>query len=220
MKRIENRRSIARVRISSIEPFELTEKVIEQVAVSEIFCKHFHIPLQSGDDGILKKMGRPYSHQDFMALIDHIHELMPDAAIGVDTLIGFPGETEAAFENTYELIAGLPIGYLHVFPFSERPGTPAATLPNKLDSRVIKARAERMRELSHQKRMTFYRRFEGVSLPVLIEGKRDRKTGLLKGLSSNYLPVMVDGADDLQNKIVEVKIEKLEGSRLFGILCN
>jgi threonylcarbamoyladenosine tRNA methylthiotransferase MtaB len=220
MKRIENRRSIARVRISSIEPFELSEKVIEQVAASEIFCKHFHIPLQSGDDGILKKMGRPYSHQDFMALIDRIHELMPDAAIGVDTLIGFPGETEAAFENTYKLIAGLPIGYLHVFPFSERPGTPAAKLPNKLDSRVIKARAERMRELGHQKRMTFYRRFEGLSLPVLIEGKRDSASGLLKGLSSNYLPVIIDGGDDLQNKIVEVKIEKLEGSRLFGFLCN
>jgi threonylcarbamoyladenosine tRNA methylthiotransferase MtaB len=220
MKHIENRGSITRVRISSIEPFELTEDVVQQVAGSQIFCRHFHIPLQSGDDGILKKMGRPYSHRDFKALIDNIHGCMPDAAIGVDVLIGFPGETEAAFENTHELIAGLPISYLHVFPFSERPGTPAAKFSNKLDPRVIKARAERIREIGHQKRMAFYRRFEGVMLPVLIEGKRDSATGLLKGLSSNYLPVMVDGGDDLQNKIVNVKIEKLEGGRLYGELRN
>ena len=220
MKRIDDEAAIARVRISSIEPFELTPKVIQQVAASKTFCKHFHIPLQSGDDGILRKMGRPYSHQDFTLLIDTIHRLIPDAAIGVDTLIGFPGETEAAFENTYELVARLPISYLHVFPFSERPGTPAAKLPDKLAPRVIKARAKRIRELGHQKRMAFYRRFEGMSLPVLIEGKRDSTTGLQKGLSSNYLPVLVDGGDDLQNKIVKVKIEKLEGSRLFGLLSN
>ena len=218
MKRIDDEGAIARVRISSIEPFELTPKVIQQAAASKIFCKHFHIPLQSGDDGILRKMGRPYSHQDFTLLIDTIHRLIPDAAIGLDTLIGFPGETEAAFENTYELVAKLPISYLHVFPFSERPGTPAAKLPEKLASRVIKARAERIRELGHQKRIAFYRRFEGISLPLLIEGKRDSTTGLLKGLSSNYLPVLVDGDNDLQNKIVKVKIEKLEGNRLFGIL--
>jgi threonylcarbamoyladenosine tRNA methylthiotransferase MtaB len=220
MKRIETKASITRIRISSIEPFELTEEVIQQVAASEIFCKHFHIPLQSGDDGILKKMGRPYTQQDFTALISNIHKRMPAAAIGVDTLIGFPGETEAAFENTYELIDRLPISYLHVFPFSQRPGTPAATLPNKIDPRIIKARAERIRELGHQKRIDFYRRFEGVSLSVLIEGKRDRATGLLKGLSSNYLPVLVDGGNDLQNIIVDVKIKKLEGDRLYGELGN
>ena len=208
MKGIANRGSIDRIRISSIEPFELTEKIIQEVATSEIFCRHFHIPLQSGDDGILRKMGRPYSHQDFSSLIDTIHRLMPDAAIGVDTLVGFPGETEAAFENTYELVDKLPISYLHVFPFSERPGTPAAKLPDKLAPQVIKTRAERIRELGHEKRMAFYRRFEGMPLPVLIEGKRDSTTGLLKGLSSNYLPILVDGGDDLKNKIVDVKIEK------------
>jgi threonylcarbamoyladenosine tRNA methylthiotransferase MtaB len=220
MSRIASRASIARVRVSSIEPFELTEKIIQHVAASEIFCRHFHIPLQSGDDDILKQMGRPYSSQDFAALIEIIHGLMPDAAIGVDTLIGFPGESEAAFERTYDLVDRLPISYLHVFPFSQRAGTPAANLPDKLDPRAIKARAERIRKLGHLKRMAFYRGFEGESLPVLVESKRDRATGLLKGLSSNYLPVLVEGSDDLQNKIVDVKIEKLEGSRLFGILCN
>ena len=220
MERIENRKSIPRVRISSIEPFELTGEIIQHVAKSEIFCKHFHIPLQSGDDGILKKMQRPYSPQDFYELISSIHRLMPDAAIGVDTLIGFPGESEAAFDNTYKLIADLPVSYLHVFPFSSRPGTAADKLSNKLNPPVIKARCERIRKLGHQKRLKFYRRFIGKSLPVLIETRRDGSTGLLKGISSNYLPVLVDGDDNLQNKIVEVKIEKLEGDKLFGKISD
>ena len=220
MARIENKKPIDRVRISSIEPVELTEEIIQCVAASDIFCKHFHIPLQSGDDGILKKMGRPYSRQDFKGLIDRIHRAMPNAAIGVDTLIGFPGESEAAFEKTYGLMADLPVSYLHVFPFSSRPGTAADKFPDKLAPQVIKARCERIRQLGHQKRLKFYGRFSGRSLPVLIETKRDGATGLLKGISSNYLPVLIDGDDDLHNKIVEVKIEKLETNKLFGILAE
>ncbi len=220
MEHIDDRKSITRVRISSIEPFELTGEIIQLVAESEIFCKHFHIPLQSGDGGILNKMGRPYSPQDFYELINSIHRLMPDAAIGVDTLIGFPGESEAAFDNTYKLIADLPVSYLHVFPFSSRPGTAADKLANKLNPSVIKERCQRIRKLGQQKRLKFYRRFMGKSLPVLIETRRDGTTGLLKGISSNYLPVLVDGDDDLQNKIVDVKIEKLEGDKLFGNLTD
>ena len=220
MAGIENQKTIDRVRISSIEPFELTEEIIQLVATSDIFCRHFHIPLQSGDNGILKKMGRPYSREDFSELVKSIHRAMPDAAIGVDTLIGFPGESEAAFDKTYGLMADLPVSYLHVFPFSSRPGTVADTLPGKVASPVIKKRCERMRQLGHQKRLKFYRRFTAQSLPVLIETKRDGSTGLLKGISSNYLPVLIDGDDDLQNNIVKAKIEKLEGNRLFGILSN
>jgi threonylcarbamoyladenosine tRNA methylthiotransferase MtaB len=220
MERIDDKKSITRVRISSIEPFELTGEVIQRVARSDIFCQHFHIPLQSGDNRILKKMGRPYSPQNFYELISRIHKLMPDAAIGVDTLIGFPGESEAAFDSTYKLIADLPVSYLHVFPFSSRPGTAADKMANKVDPAVIKARCERIRKLGHQKRLKFYGRFTEKSLPVLIETKREGSSGLLKGISSNYLPVLIDGNDDLQNKIVEVKIEKLEGNKLYGVLCN
>lgn len=218
MNRIENQKAIPRIRISSLEPFELTPEVIQQVADSDIFCRHFHIPLQSGDDGILKKMGRPYTSQDFDALINRIHRLMPDAAIGVDTLIGFPGESQAAFDNTYRLIKDLPLSYLHVFPFSSRQGTPAAKMPDKIAPPTLKSRSAKMRELGRQKRLQFHSRFTGKSVTALIETKRDRSTGLLKGISSNYLPVLLDGPDDLQNKIVEVKIEKLEGGRLFGVL--
>ena len=150
----------------------------------------------------------------------HVVDLLVQAAIGVDTLIGFPGETEASFDNTYRLIEELPISYLHVFPFSSRPGTAADKMHDKLDPPLIKARSERMRTLGQHKRSLFYRRFTGSSLPVLIETKRDGSTGLLKGISSNYLPVLINGNDELQNKIVEVKIEKLEENRIFGVLCR
>ena len=220
MERIADGKSITRVRISSIEPFELTAEVIQRVAESDIFCKHFHIPLQSGDDGILKKMGRPYSRQDFYDLISSIHRKMPDAAIGVDTLIGFPGESEAAFDNTYELMADLPVSYLHVFPFSSRPGTVADKLPNKLYPAVIKDRCKRMRKLGNQLREKFYGKFIGQNLSILIETKRERSTGLLKGISSNYLPILIDADDECKNKLVEVRIEKLAGNQLFGRRFN
>ncbi len=109
---------IERIRLSSIEPHEITEKMIKIVASSDIFCRHFHIPLQSGDDAILKKMHRPYTNRFFRDLITNIHEQIPDAAIGVDILVGFPGESDEAFENTYATIKELPVTYLHVFPFS------------------------------------------------------------------------------------------------------
>ena len=141
---------------------------------------------------------------------------MPDAAIGVDALIGFPGESDSAFENTYNLIEKLPISYLHVFPFSARPGTKAANLPDKVDAGTIKDRCERMRTLGNEKRMKFYQGFMGQVLPILIETDREASTNFLKGISSNYLPVLIDAGDNLKNKIVDVKIQKLEGMKLFG----
>ena len=216
MEHIEGKKPIDRVRLSSIEPFEFTGKILELALKSDIFCRHFHIPLQSGDAGILKLMGRPYSPQFFDDLIHKIHRCMPHAAIGVDALVGFPGEGESAFENTYRLIEKLPISYLHVFPFSARPGTKAASLPNKVNADIIKDRCERMRILGNEKRMKFYQGFTGRVLPILIETEREASTNLLKGMSSNYLPVLIDAGDYLKNKIVDVKIQKLEGMKLFG----
>jgi len=216
MDRIRDLKPIDRVRLSSIEPLELTGEIIQRVSESDIFCRHFHLPLQSGDNAVLEKMGRPYSRQTFHDVILNIHRLMPDAAIGVDTLIGFPGESETAFENTYELIAELPVSYLHVFPFSLRPGTAAVKFPGKVSPGIIKDRCQRLRALGNEKRIKFYRKFGGQTLPILIETKRDRFTGLLKGISSNYLPILVEAGDDLKNKIVDVKIQKLEGNKLFG----
>jgi threonylcarbamoyladenosine tRNA methylthiotransferase MtaB len=220
LNRIQAQQPIERVRLSSIEPLELTREIIQIVAESDTFCRHFHVPLQSGDDGILKKMGRPYSRQSFRDLVGLIHEMMPETAIGVDTLIGFPGEDGRAFENTYHLIDSLPVSYLHVFPFSVRPGTPAAEFADPVAHDIIKDRCERMRMLGQEKRLNFYRRFPGQTMPVLIETKRDKATGFLKGISSNYLPILIDAGDELKNQIIDVLIEKLEGNKLFGMLCN
>ena len=161
-------------------------------------------------------MGRPYSPEFFDELINKIHQIIPDAAIGVDALIGFPGESDSAFENTYSLIKKLPISYLHVFPFSARPGTKAANLADKVDAGIIKDRCERMRILGNEKRMKFYQGFMGQVIPILIETEREASTNFLKGISSNYLPVLIDAGDNLKNKIVDVKIQKLEGMQLFG----
>ncbi len=220
LHRIRDLHPIDRVRLSSIEPLELTDDIIFTVAHSKIFCRHFHIPLQSGDDRILNRMERPYSRQTFSDLILKIKKFMPKAAIGVDTLVGFPGETYSAFRNTYDLINDLPVSYLHVFPYSARPGTPAADMPNQLPVDIIRDRCEQLRKLSWGKRRRFYRDHLGQIVKVLIESKRNRESGLLKGVSSNYLTVFIDGDDQLKNKITNVEIEKLEKNNLIGVMVK
>ena len=220
LEHIRESNAMDRVRLSSIEPHELADDIIKMVSGSDVFCHHFHIPLQSGDDGILKKMHRDYTRPFFKDLVHKIKDRIPDAAIGVDTLIGFPGETERAFENTYSLIEKLPVTYLHVFPFSSRPGTPASKYTQKVPSKIIKARCEKMRMLGNEKKRIFYEASMGKIVEVLIESKRDKATGLLKGITSNYIPVHVVGKDDLFNTPVQVIIEKIKkNNTVFGVLC-
>jgi threonylcarbamoyladenosine tRNA methylthiotransferase MtaB len=208
--------SSIRVRLSSIEPLEVTDELLRLVARSDRICRHFHIPLQSGDHAILKRMGRPYSPEFFAGRVKKIRAMMPDAAIGADVLVGFPGETEAAFANTYSLIESLPVSYLHVFPFSARPGTAAARFPDRVPPQVIKERCRRLRQLGQQLRTGFYRSFIGRRVAVLAEGRRDPVTGLLKGVSDNYLPVLFTGEDRLRNSIVHVSIDRESAGSLFG----
>jgi threonylcarbamoyladenosine tRNA methylthiotransferase MtaB len=206
-----------RIRLSSIEPCELTDDIIRQVAGNDTFCPHFHIPLQSGDDGVLSRMRRPYTGAFFKDLIRKIIDRIPDVAIGVDILIGFPGETAQAFENTLAMINGLPVAYLHVFPFSPRPGTPAADYPDQVSPDVIKKRCERMRAVGMRKKNRFYRRCIGQTMEVLIENKRDRITGWLKGTTANYISVLVDGGDTLKNRLARVRITHVDKeSRVIG----
>ncbi len=212
---------IERIRLSSIEPLELSEDILRLVAKPGSICHHFHIPLQSGDDIILQRMHRPYTGSFFRDLVLTIHKLIPDAGIGVDALIGFPGETEEAFENTYSLIAELPVSYLHVFPFSPRPKTPASQYSDKVPSSIIKARCRKMRELGNLKKNEFYKKMTDRKIEVLIEGKRDKSTDCLKGITSNYVPVFIKGEDNLKNTLVTVKIEKLSSDNsVFGTICR
>ncbi len=207
--RIHQENLIHRVRISSIEPMELTDEIINFTADSGRICPHFHIPLQSGDSSVLKRMRRPYDPGMFKRLVEKIHTALPDAAIGIDILVGFPGETDSAFTRTCDLIEKLPITYLHIFPFSPRPPAAASRYSNPVPADVIKARRNRLFRLGQAKKTTFYQKMIGRTLEVIIENRRDSATGLLKGISENYVKVLAEGNDGDENQIVFCRIEKI-----------
>ncbi len=209
LKQIVDSEVIDRVRLSSIEPNEISDDLIALVAESEIICHHWHIPLQSGDDAILKNMRRPYTSDIFAKVISKIHSAIPKAAIGADALIGFPGETDDAFDYTYRLVESLPITYLHVFPFSPRKGTAAYSFPNRIPSSTITERCRQMRRLGAAKKRSFFEQQVGRQLTVLVESKRDKRSGKLKGISANYVPVVFDGPDRLKNKLATVLVENI-----------
>ncbi|MBW2145356.1 MAG: hypothetical protein JRG75_13310 [Deltaproteobacteria bacterium] len=160
-------------------------------------------------------MRRKYTANHFAQLIESIHEKVPLAAIGIDVMSGFPGEDTVAHQNTYSLIKDLPVSYLHVFPFSPRPGTPAATFDGRIDSRVIKERAAALRQLGQEKRMTFYQNCLKKEFMVLPEGWHPEKEGLMKGKSDNYLPVLFPSFEDL-DQLVPVVMESVEGNMVIG----
>ncbi len=209
LARIDRETAVERLRLSSIEPRELTPDIIRLVAGSGRFCAHFHIPLQSGDDQVLQRMKRPYDAAFFAELVTNIHRLMPEAGIGVDVLVGFPGETRRAFENTRRLIESLPVTYLHVFPFSARAGTPAFRFDGRVDPAEIRERCRVMRAVGQAKRQAFYRRHLGREVEILVEGHRDGRSGRLKGMTTSYVPVLLDGDDELKNHIVRVHCRQL-----------
>ena len=205
-----------RVRLSSIEPNEIDPELIEMMASEDWLCRHFHIPLQSGDDGILKKMNRAYTSKEFARLIERIYESMPHAAIGVDIMAGFPGEDNRAFQNTFNLVRESPVSYLHVFPYSPRKGTPAANFAGQLDGSVIKDRAGKLRGLGRRKRKAFYGTCVGKSYSVLTEGWQSEAEKTIKGLSDNYLPVTFPYPRLIKNKLIPVRIERVEKNGLIG----
>jgi threonylcarbamoyladenosine tRNA methylthiotransferase MtaB len=208
---VEAAGQMARVRISSIEPGEISDQLIDRVAGSKVFCRHFHIPLQSGDNDVLKRMNRPYTRELFQDLVQRIHDKIPDAAIGADVLVGFPGESDAAFDQTITLIEALPITYLHVFPFSPRKGTPAHDFADQIPHSVVKTRCSALRALGKAKKKCFYRSHIGKEVEILIEGVRDDASGHLKGMTSNYIPVMVEGKDHLKNTLAKARIIRFQG---------
>ena len=219
--RIEDLRPVERLRLSSIEPDEVDASMVARLSASALFCPHLHLPLQSGDDQVLARMRRPYDRRHFERTVRMIIDAMPAAAIGVDLLVGFPGEDQAAFERTCGLVSALPLAYLHVFPFSARPGTPAFHFRDRVPDATIKARTAHLRELGAEKKRDFTRANLGRSHRVLIENQRDRRTGLLKGLTANYLPILIDGDDRLMNRIVDVEAQTiLPDGRIQGMLSD
>jgi len=217
LRRIEKETDVERLRISSTEPVEITDGIIELMRESSVLCRHLHIPLQSGDDRVLSAMNRNYDSRQFEKRIEKILETIPDIGIGIDIIAGFPGEGEKEFENTRAFIEQLPIQYLHVFPYSKRPGTAAYSLSGHVPENIKGERARILRNIGREKRVSFSSRFIGKRLSVLVEGKRDRGSGLMKGFSDNYIPILIEEANQsMTNRIVEVEgtetfEEKLKG---------
>ena len=205
-----------RIRLSSLEPGEISDELIEMAAGASWLCRHFHVPLQSGDKDTLKKMNRRYTPSEFKETILKIHKKIPDAAIGVDVIAGFPGEDDHSFDNTYSLLDELPISYLHVFPFSPRKGTPAAGYPDQVDTKTIKKRAAKLRELGRQKKSLFYMSFVGKEFSILTEGWESEEEKIIKGLSDNYLRVFLKSDTQLKNEILMITAEKHKKDHLLG----
>ena len=221
LRRIEEEETSHRIRLSSIEPLDFSEGLISFLSQSTKVCPHLHIPIQSGDDEILKKMNRNYDRSLLSDLIQELHQRIPNLSIGADVIVGFPGETEEKFKQTYELIKSLPLSYLHIFPFSKRKGTPASQFPQQVDEGKIKKRAEEMRELGKQKRQAFYRRFLDQELNVLVEDRREKGSGRWKGLSRNYIPVLLpheSGSEGEPNWINQEWTMKVIGFEENGVI--
>ena len=225
LKHIRHRQLIRRVRLSSIEPQELTGEMIRFAAGAckgpASICPHFHIPLQSGDNDILRRMRRPYSRELFTDVVAQVRHHLPGASIGIDVLVGFPGETDAAFENTCSLLMQLPVTYLHVFPFSRRRGTPADRLSDQVHPAVLKARCRRVRSIGSIKKLEYYEQFRGKILEVVAETVVDPATQRIKGTSANYIPVTFEGRTDRLRTIVPVRVERVDPSgSVFGTLVS
>ena len=205
---------IERYRISSIEPNLITDEIIEFCAQSPKFVPHFHIPLQSGSTRILGLMRRRYTAERYRERIAKIRELMPDSFLGVDVIVGFPGEGEQEFMETYRLLEEVGASFLHIFPFSERPGTPAVDMPNKVQARISTERVSRLEELSAKLNRAFTERFIGTEREVLFESTNH--DGLMYGYTDNYLRVSIPFNETAVNNICRVRLDSIDAN---GDVC-
>ena len=208
IKSLDEIEALKRIRISSIEPNLLSDKIIDFVAKSRAFVPHFHIPLQSGNNEILKKMKRRYLIDLFNDRVNQINTLMPDACIGADVIVGFPGESDDAFLDTYKFIADLDISYLHVFSYSERPGTEAEKMYDIVPKKIRLKRSKILRGLSVKKRRYFYEKQLGKKVKVLFE--HENKKGYATGFSENYLKIRTPWNPRLGNSIHEVTLNDID----------
>ncbi|RAV21793.1 tRNA (N(6)-L-threonylcarbamoyladenosine(37)-C(2))-methylthiotransferase MtaB [Paenibacillus contaminans] len=199
---------ISRLRVSSIEASQITEEVLEVLKGSDKMCRHFHIPLQAGDDDVLKRMRRKYTTAEFGRKIELIHKIMPDAAITTDVIVGFPGETEEMFRNGYRFMEQMQFAEMHVFPYSKRTGTPAARMEDQIDEEVKNARVHELIDLSERMQLQYAQPFVGQVLEVIPERvyKEAPGSGLIMGYTDNYLQVVFEGPESMIGELVKVKI--------------
>ena len=214
LKAIEDHPFKGLIRISSLEPMDLHEEILEIAASSEKICPHLHIPLQSGDREILRRMNRPYTPESYGELIYAIKKRIPSCTIGCDIMVGFPGETGESFENSYAFVSGLPLSYLHVFPYSERPGTLSQSFPGKVSESEKKARTAKFLALAKEKRRDFHTSWIGKTDTVVFEQRVGENT--MRGKSVHYLPVQVKSPGDLTGQVLRVKIVSADERLAWG----
>jgi threonylcarbamoyladenosine tRNA methylthiotransferase MtaB len=211
---MEEIEGLERVRISSIEPNLVSGELIRFIRDSEKVCRHFHLPLQSGSDDILKLMRRRYLSSFYRDVVSLIKEEIPDAGIGADVIVGFPGETESHFEKTYRFLIELPLSYLHVFTYSERPNTLAATLPGGIRATERARRSEMLRILSAKKRRQFYESSIGRTVRVLLEGTVEGDYRI--GHAGNYTRIGVPAGSAAENEIIDVNVTEVQDLLCIG----
>lgn len=205
---------IDRIRVSSIEPNLLSDEIIQYVAESRAIQPHFHMPLQSGNNEMLKLMRRRYKRELYQHRVELIKSLMPHACIGVDVITGHPGETDELFKESMKFIESLPVSYLHVFTYSERPNTRALDVEPVIPVPVRKKRTALLRRLSAKKRYDFNESFRGLTRPVLFE--EEEKNGFMLGWTDNYIRVKIPYSESVKNRIMECRLEKMDRKMVFG----
>lgn len=208
LRRASEEQIVERLRISSIEPELLTDEIIELVAGSEMLMPHFHIPLQAGSDAILRRMRRKYDTKLFASRVYKIKELMPQACIAADVIVGFPGETDELFGETYRFLEQLPVSYMHIFTYSDRPGTPASKMDGKVEPQVKRNRSKQLHELSEAKLAAFYQSCHGMPVTVLFES--DNENGWMSGFTENYIRVKTPFNPKLSNTLVKMILQNTD----------
>jgi threonylcarbamoyladenosine tRNA methylthiotransferase MtaB len=215
LKKLDGIEGVERIRISSIEPDLLTDEIIEFVAQSKRFLPHFHIPLQSGSDKVLREMHRKYDTQLFADKVKKIKSVMPDCCIAIDLIVGFPGESEADFKESFDFISSCDISYMHVFTYSERENTPAAKRKDVVQNSVRHDRSRKMLALSARKKNIFLKNNSGKIRNVLFESENDNS--IMYGYTENYIKVKVPFDYKIINTIKKVKLERLEKDGIFAV---
>lgn len=213
---LEKIKGLSRVRLSSIEAGDVTLKLIKRLKNSKKLCRHLHIPIQSGDDHVLKRMNRKYSRKQYLDLIAGIRRQAPQVSITTDCLVGFPGETEENFKNTLSLVKKILPLNAHIFPYSRRPGTKAASFSGSVSPEIINLRCKRLKNVASSCRDKFMRKFIGKEFNVLIEGNAKDCPGFLEGLTDNYLKVKMPFGPNLKNKMARVKLKRISGDNFIG----
>jgi threonylcarbamoyladenosine tRNA methylthiotransferase MtaB len=208
------------LRLSSVLPSYFTADLIDAVTTLPVVAPHLHLPLQSGSDRVLRLMRRPYHTGMYRDLVNRLAAAMPGLGLGADVIVGHPGETDEDFEATLALVDALPFSYLHVFAYSDRKGTEAARRPGHVPAAVIRERSQRLRRLGREKSHAFRRALVGRARQVLVLDAPDRPTGLLAGLTSNYVEVLFSGPEGLGRRMATVEITEVRGDRTYGRLVE